>query len=296
MRMLFVLCVVAVVVAAPGVWADAPGGDEGQVPKSVSWHESFEAAVRAAVKSKKPVLVDFYTEWCGYCGQMDDEVFPQPEIVKLSTKFECVKVDAEKRKDLKDKYGVSGFPSYVFVDSKGKDFYRTGGYAPAPVFGVRLRWALDAYKHRAELAGLAGKHEAATATPRELARLGFLLREVAQNRLARTVLAEALVALSPDDTARPGALLDKLTLDERTAPSRAVPGLKDWVASYTEHERRWEGKFRYGIARANSDSLEPAVKALDEVAKESPKSDWGILAKYYAARIQAELSRPQSPG
>ena len=52
--------------------------------------------LQEARKRNLPVLVDVYTDWCGWCKRMDRDVYAQPEVRDyLSRKFVTVKLDAE---------------------------------------------------------------------------------------------------------------------------------------------------------------------------------------------------------
>lgn len=75
---------------------------------------SFEADV---VKSDKPVLVDFWAEWCGPCKQLSpilDELSSE-----LGEKIKIVKVNIDENPNTPSKYGVRGIPTMmIFKDGK----------------------------------------------------------------------------------------------------------------------------------------------------------------------------------
>ena len=67
---------------------------------SLKWY-TWEEAVAAVKKKPKKILVDVYTEWCGWCKRMDKTTFNHPEVAKyLSEHFYPVKFDAEQKKDI----------------------------------------------------------------------------------------------------------------------------------------------------------------------------------------------------
>ena len=69
------------------------------------------------IKSKKPVLVDFFAAWCGPCQMMSpiiDELAKETE-----DKAEVYKVDVDRESDLANKFQVMSIPTIViFKDGK----------------------------------------------------------------------------------------------------------------------------------------------------------------------------------
>ena len=105
------------------------------------WDENYAKALEQAAKEKKMVLLDFTgSDWCGWCVKLDEEVFSKSDFKKLAReKLVLVELDYPRgkrlRKDLqkqneelKTKFKVSGYPTIVLVDAKGKEQARWGGY------------------------------------------------------------------------------------------------------------------------------------------------------------------------
>jgi thioredoxin 1 len=64
------------------------------------------------LKANKPVLVDFWAEWCGPCrvlGPILDEVAKE-----LGEKAEIVKVNVDDNPELAQRYGIRGIPTMIF--------------------------------------------------------------------------------------------------------------------------------------------------------------------------------------
>lgn len=95
---------------------------------------SFEAASKAAAKSGKIVLVDFYTTWCGPCKMLDKTTWTDPKVIELlDKKTVALRIDAEKETALSKRYKIEAYPSVLLIKPDGTEIDRIVGYeAPEP--------------------------------------------------------------------------------------------------------------------------------------------------------------------
>lgn len=106
-------------------------------PRTITWR-SYDDGLALARKEGKRVLIDFMALWCGWCKKMDQDVYAQPSVVALGSRYVFVKVDADQRRDLTQKYRVAGLPTAVVLDSAGREINRISGYVDAQRFLVEV--------------------------------------------------------------------------------------------------------------------------------------------------------------
>lgn len=90
------------------------------------WSETLSMARQ----SGKLIFLDGYTSWCRPCKKMDKEVFTQARVANyFNQKFINVKYDMEKGEGvkLKKKYDVTAFPTYLFINGRGKIVHKILG-------------------------------------------------------------------------------------------------------------------------------------------------------------------------
>ena len=76
------------------------------------------------IKSSKPVLADFYAEWCSPCKMLAPTI--QEIHNEYNDYFETVKVNVDENSELTEYYGVSGIPALLFFKD-GREVFRMSG-------------------------------------------------------------------------------------------------------------------------------------------------------------------------
>lgn len=90
------------------------------VPEGAVKWLTFEQAVQKSKTEKRPIFIDVYTDWCGWCKVMDRETFSEPVVAKmLNEKFYAVKLDAEQKEDI-----VFNGNTYKFIPSGAKGYHQ----------------------------------------------------------------------------------------------------------------------------------------------------------------------------
>lgn len=97
------------------------------------WTTSYEEGQQDAKANNKLVLLDFTgSDWCGWCIQLDREVFSKPQFKEYASKnLVLVELDFPKRKPVPDaiklqnvklarRYQVQGFPTIIVLNGEGQ--------------------------------------------------------------------------------------------------------------------------------------------------------------------------------
>lgn len=110
-RILSILLVVSGAVAITGFDKEEEG--------AVKWL-TFEQAVEKSKTDKRPIFIDVYTDWCGWCKVMDKNTFSDPLVSRiLNDKFYAVKFDAEQTDDV-----VFNGTTFKFVPSGNRGYHQ----------------------------------------------------------------------------------------------------------------------------------------------------------------------------
>lgn len=95
---------------------------------AVHFSHDFAAAQAQAIAEGKRLFIDFETDWCGPCKQMDQWVYTADEVVVAAVHLVAVKVDADESRDLVKRFDVSAYPTLILLDADGTEIARHVGY------------------------------------------------------------------------------------------------------------------------------------------------------------------------
>jgi thioredoxin-like negative regulator of GroEL len=118
------------------------------LPALLAWHDNAEAAFAAAAKSGKPVLVDLYASWCGWCKTMEREVFTQQRFQTYAERFVLLRVDVEDRaagSELQRRFNANSLPTLLVLDAKRSLIGTIQGFLETEKLIARLDHELTQY-------------------------------------------------------------------------------------------------------------------------------------------------------
>jgi len=116
--------------------------------RHVSSPAELDAAVAAASAQGKPVMVDYYADWCVSCKEFDKYTFSNTQVQAALSGAELLRVNVTNNSDndqaLLRRYSLIGPPAILFFDRNGKERgeYRLVGFVPADEFASHVRKAL----------------------------------------------------------------------------------------------------------------------------------------------------------
>jgi thioredoxin 1 len=100
----------------PAGCRNAPVFPNAQTQESRLEHVTTASFEERVLKCEKPVLVDFYADWCVPCSKLGPVL---EEFAQEHPEVRVVKVNVDENSDLVSRYGVQGFPTLLLVQ-RGK--------------------------------------------------------------------------------------------------------------------------------------------------------------------------------
>lgn len=111
-----------------------------------TWKKYDEAALAEARAAGKPVVIDFYADWCLPCKELDEKTFTDERVIGELDRFVRLKADLTAAEDAKTKaltseYAIKGVPTILFIDANGKESAgaRLIGFEPPDAFLQRAQ-------------------------------------------------------------------------------------------------------------------------------------------------------------
>jgi thiol:disulfide interchange protein DsbD len=130
-----------IVAIAFGLWIG-----KGLQATGISWEPYTEESLLNAQASGKPVILDFYADWCIPCIELDRRTFTNPDVISATRGLARLKVDlthfdSPEAERVRKRFNIAGVPTVVFLDNTGSEVKqaRVVGFLPSNEFIERVR-------------------------------------------------------------------------------------------------------------------------------------------------------------
>ncbi len=108
-----------------GMHAVSPAGSGEEKKLGFTRIKTVEELDRALQSAKKPVMLDFYADWCVACKEMEKFTFSDPKVIEQLKDVTLLQVDVTANSDadraLMKRFGLFGPPGIIFFDTAGKE-------------------------------------------------------------------------------------------------------------------------------------------------------------------------------
>jgi thioredoxin 1 len=91
------------------------------------------------ISGDKPVLVDFYADWCGPCKMMSPVV--EQVSKEMAEQVRVLKVDVDRNQSAAMAYQIQGVPTFI-IFKNGKAVWRQSGAMPAQTLRSALQQSI----------------------------------------------------------------------------------------------------------------------------------------------------------
>lgn len=88
-------------------------------PPRLSWSHSLEEGFAHSKQNQKPILIDFYADWCLPCIEIEHQTFSNPKVKEAFKDFSTIQINCTTEtpacKEAVDRYQVVGWPTILFL-------------------------------------------------------------------------------------------------------------------------------------------------------------------------------------
>ena len=99
---------------------------------AIQWFKDLQQASSVARKADKPMMIEFWADWCTPCKIMETEVYSDARVsTALREKMVAVRIHFDLQKDLVRQYNVEAIPNIIFTNSWGTELVRHRGIIEA---------------------------------------------------------------------------------------------------------------------------------------------------------------------
>lgn len=260
-------------------------------PPITPWAESLAVARERAKSGGRPLLVNLYTSWCGWCKRMDRETYRDARVLaKAREEFVFVSLNAEDGKEgslLARDHRISSYPAQILLDEAGREIGRLNGFRAPDRFLADLERIQD---ERKKLALLLAKEVETPGDPQIQFDLASMLAR-AQRRAEAATRFDTLLARDDESSRRfrEAALWSSATLElELGRNERAIPRFEAFIAEFPDRPKVELALYQLGRIHQAEKRRAEALAAYRKLIERFPTSRYAT-----GARLQVQLLEAQ---
>lgn len=93
----------------------------------IAWESDYATARAKSLATGKPLFIDVYTDWCGWCKRLDATAYADPRVQVAASRFVMLKLNAEGNgAAFARQMRVQGYPTLIFATARGEQVARRG--------------------------------------------------------------------------------------------------------------------------------------------------------------------------
>ncbi|MFW6347946.1 MAG: cytochrome c biogenesis protein CcdA [Cyclonatronaceae bacterium] len=94
--------------------------------EGLSWEPYSEEKLETAVAENRPVMIDFYADWCIPCLELERMTFTDGQVMEaaddmMRLKVDLTNFDSPESEALRQEFNIAGVPTIVFINAEGQE-------------------------------------------------------------------------------------------------------------------------------------------------------------------------------
>ncbi|HUT23135.1 MAG TPA: thioredoxin fold domain-containing protein [Sumerlaeia bacterium] len=269
----------------------SPSAPTDPPPPLDGWRASPDAALLEARKAGKPVVLFFTRSWTPPCAAIRNEVLVEEEVRKQMRGVEAVEIDVDKEPGLAGEYKITELPTFVVLDTSGKEYDRFTGFLPPSAFLETLRAAVDRRQAPAALEEHIRSH------PKDIEARWLLARKYARDR-KRDELDRTLGEIRDLDPENGKGYLDNVaflemmtTMNVKT-PADGLRATERFLKEFPQSEYADQVALTRAHLAYQTGDKDLCVRILERFHRDYPKSPLAPQVRRDLTTLSEEIGKP----
>lgn len=254
--------------------------------EKINWLHTYSGALAKAHLENKPVMIDFYADWCKWCKVLDQKTFPHKNVVAYADDFVFAKIDGEAKNNRKllTRYQINSFPRILFLDDEGLVIGEVKGFMEGPAFAEKMTESYENWQELSELKANAKKNQNLESI--------FNLASIYLKSGLPEKAQEKYEFIIDEDPKNQKDFTDDSTLNlgiahaQQSNFTKAEEHFSTYINQYFNEERTDEAYFFLGLTYMELNQTENAKEHLEKVVELYPSSPLAKQAQQFLYRMR----------